>query len=112
MCFVCQYERLVLGYLFTCAIYQFLSGSSTEHGDFLHAITANPISLFSMPLNGDSFYHMDLDHLYPSTRGLWRPQLTPASLGGHNAGKIVLHEAEVSSSYQILHNVLLFIGSY
>ena len=100
---MCQYECLVLGCLFTCGIYQFLSGSSPEHGDFLHVVTANPISLFSMPVTGDSFYHMDLDHLYPSTRGLWRPQLTPVSLGGHNAGRIVLHEAEVSSGHRVLH---------
>lgn len=102
------YECLLLGYLLTCGIYQFLLGPSPEHGDFLHAVTANPISLFSMPLTGDSFYHMDLDHLYPSIRGLWRPRLTPVSLGGHNAGKIMLHEAEVSSSHPVLYNILLF----
>ena len=108
MC-ACLYECLVLGCLLTCGIYQFLLGPSPEHGDFLHVVTANPISLFSMPLNGDSFHHMDLDHLYPSIRGFWRPQLTPVSLGDHNAGKILLHEAEVSSSHRVLDNILLVL---
>ena len=50
-----------------------------------------------MPLSGDSFHYLDLDDFFPSTRSLWNPHLTLAALGELHAGKVLLHDAYVSS---------------
>ena len=84
-------------------------GPSPEDGGFLHVLAANPISLLSMPLTGDSFHYLDLDHIFPSTRGLWKPQLTLAALGCFNAGKVLLHDAGVSSNNVLVMHVAVSI---
>jgi len=76
----------------------FRGGPLSKDEDFLHVVTANPILLLSMPLSGDSFHYLDLDDFFPSTRSLWNPQLTLAALGELHAGKVLLHDAYVSSS--------------
>lgn len=76
----------------------FLGGPLSKDEDFLHVVTANPILLLSMPLSGDSFRYLDLDDFFPSTRSLWNPQLTLTALGELHAGKVLLHDAYVSSS--------------
>ncbi|XP_053563944.1 von Willebrand factor A domain-containing protein 8 [Bombina bombina] len=61
----------------------------------LHAVTCNPVSLYSTKVNGHKGYHIDLYDVFPRTVGsIWQPFVTVAPLGHPLTGQVVLHEEQ------------------
>ena len=65
---------------------------------WLHVVTANPASLYSMPALGNSVQCLDLSSFLPFTHRWNKPQLNLVCLRGVHEGKVLLHEAAVSDS--------------
>ena len=61
--------------------------------DILHVAT-DPVTLFSMPVDHEETtgYCLDLSGLFPTSAGMWTPQLSLAPLG---EGRVIMHEGIV-----------------
>lgn len=64
--------------------------------DVLYVATCNPVSLYTMKVDGETIQCMELYDVFPRTiSGVWQPFVTVAPLGSPLDGQVVLHEEQV-----------------
>ncbi|EDV28824.1 uncharacterized protein TRIADDRAFT_52086 [Trichoplax adhaerens] len=67
----------------------------------IYAATCNPVSVYAMEEDADSYTFLDLYGMFPSTRYRWKPSLTISALGNSMNDCILLHE-ETSNTLMLV----------